>query len=326
MIDLNPFPLRILPRLKDHPALRSLRRQPRIWRDTSDFTSIDYGDIILVDNRWFLVVGYMREGRFGIDEQPKQWVPKVSDLETGESNILKLVFHETYSVKFGDLKVTCYRNPEKEAQVLELVRGNPAFMQGYSVLDDADNLVRILDVVQGNRMDKYLQRLGETHEEYFRVHLAGVLQRFLLSVQAIAYLHSHGLKHGDIRRDHIFVDWDSGHFSWIDFDYDFYLPERPYAMDLFGLGNCLLYIVGRRNFRGQDVLEDPELGEKVFSSLRVEDMSLLARDRVFNLQKIYPYIPDRLNAILMHFSAGTSVIYDTVSEFHDELADCVASL
>jgi len=89
MIDLSYFPLRILPRLKDHPAVRSLRRQPRIWRDTSDFSSIDYGDIILVDNRWFLVVGYMREGRFGIDEQPKQWVPKVNDLETGESNILQ---------------------------------------------------------------------------------------------------------------------------------------------------------------------------------------------------------------------------------------------
>ena len=123
MIDWSLFPLRILARLKEHPAIRGGRRQPKIWRDTSNFTSIDYGDIILVDNRYFLVTGYTREGRFGIDDQPKQWVPKVQDLETGESNILKLVFHETYKIRFGELEVTCYRSPEKEARVLELVRG-----------------------------------------------------------------------------------------------------------------------------------------------------------------------------------------------------------
>lgn len=326
MIDWSYFPYKILPRLQAHPAMRGFRRQPRVWRDTSEFSSIDYGDIIHVDNRYFLVVGYTREGRFGIDDQPKQWVPKSYDLETGESNIVKLVFHETYSIRLGDLQVKCYRSPEKEARVLELVRGNPAFMQGYSTLDDADNLVRILDVVPGKRLDKYLQNLGEDHLDYFENHLRSVLERFLVSMQGIMLLHSHGLKHGDIRRDHIFVNRNDGSFIWIDFDYDFYLPERPYAMDLFGLGNAFLYIVGRQNFRPQEILDNPEFGQKVFNTLRVEDMSLLAQDRVFNLKKLYPYIPDRLNNILLHFSAGTSVVYDTVAEFHDELAACIAAL
>ena len=326
MIDWSYFPLRVLPRLQNHPAMQSIKRQPRIWRDTSQFTSIDYGDIILVDNRYFLVVGYTREGRFGIDDQPKMWVPKVYDLETGESNILKLVFYETYSINLGELEVKCYRSPEKEARVLELVKDNPSFMQGYSVLDDADNLVRILDVVPGKRMDKYLQTLGEDHREYFENHMLSALQRFLVSVQAIAHLHAHGLKHGDIRRDHIFVNREDGRFQWIDFDYDFYLPERPYAMDLLGLGNVLLFIVGRQNYRPQDVLQNPEMGRKVFDSLYVEDLSLLAQDRIFNLKKLFPYIPDRLNDILLHFSAGTTVMYDTAVEFHDELATCLDSL
>ncbi len=326
MVDWSYFPLRILPRLQAHPAMQSIRRQPRIWRDTSNFTSIDYGDIVLVDNRYFLVVGYTREGRFGIDEQPKQWVPKVYDLETGELNILKLVFHETYSISLGELQVKCYRSPEKEARVIELVRGNPVFMQGYSALDDADNLVRILDVVPGKRLDTYLGYLGEDHREYFEKHLRSVLARFLVCVRGIALLHSHGLKHGDIRRDHIFVNREDDSFVWIDFDYDFYLPERPYAMDLLGLGNVLLYITGRQNFRGQDVLDNPEWGRRVFDTLCVDDMSLLARDRVFNLKKIYPYIPNCLNDILLHFSAGTTVMYDTVEEFHDELAACLDSL
>lgn len=71
--------------------MKNSRRQPRIFRNTSDFTRIDYGDIIHVDNRYFLLVGYTKEGRFGIDEQAKQWVPKVYNLETMDMNDLSLL-------------------------------------------------------------------------------------------------------------------------------------------------------------------------------------------------------------------------------------------
>ena len=110
-MDWSQFPEHILPRLQGHVAVRSMRRKPRLWADTSDFVNIDYGDVIHVDNRYLLVVGYTREGRFGVDEQPKQWVPKVYDLESEERNIVKLVFHETYSIRLGGLEVTCYRSP-----------------------------------------------------------------------------------------------------------------------------------------------------------------------------------------------------------------------
>lgn len=319
MVDWSRFPEHILPRLKKHPAMRSQRRQPRLCADTSDFVNIDYGDIIHVDNRYLLVVGYTREGRFGVDEQPKQWVPKVYDLVSGERNIVKLVFHERYMIRLGDLEVTCYRSPEKEAQVIELTRGNPSFMQGYAALDAVGNLVRILDIVNGRRLDKAVYSMGDSHLDYFENHLPDVLRRFLVSVESIVMLHSHGLKHGDIRRDHIFVDRSDGHFCWIDFDYDFYLPERPYAMDLFGLGNVLLFLLGQNTFRPTAVLENPVFGEKVFNSLDTGDLALVAQDRVFNLKKIYPYIPEPLNDILLYFSTGTDVMYDTVDEFCEDL-------
>lgn len=323
MVDWSRFPEHILPRLKDHVAVRSMRRQPRLWTDTSDFVNIDYGDVIHVDDRFLLVVGYTREGRFGVDEQPKQWVPKVYDLESEERNIVKLVFHETYSIRLGGLEVTCYRSPEKEARVIELTRGNPSFMQGYATLDEVGNLVRILDIVNGQRLDKEVFKMGESHLEYFENHLADVLRRFLVSVESIAMLHGHGLKHGDIRRDHIFVDRRDGHFVWIDFDYDFYLPERPYAMDLFGLGNVLLFLIGQQNFRPGDLVKNPEFGQKVFARITGDDLALVARDRIFNLQKIYPYIPDAVNDILLYFSAGTEVMYDTVDEFCADLRRAV---
>ncbi|MGB3210446.1 MAG: hypothetical protein WBB19_07035 [Desulforhopalus sp.] len=319
MVDWSQFPTHILPGLKSHNATRNLRRQPKIYRDTSDFTRIDYGDIIHVDNRFFLVVGYTKEGRFGIDEQPKQWVPKVYDLESGERKILKLVFHENFTLTLGELKVTCYRRPEKEGRVLDLVHGNAMFMQGYSVLDEAGNLVRILDIIRGTRLDTAIGRIDTDHDTYMSTHVEDILRRFLKSVEAIILLHHHGFKHGDIRRDHILIDRD-GHYRWIDFDYDFYLPERPFALDLIGLGNILLYILGRKNFRPIDVMQHPDMGERIVETLHINDLSLLSRDRVFNLTKLYPQLPKCFNDILLHFSVGTSVMYDTVTEFYDDLA------
>ncbi len=326
MVDWSAYPSQIIPRLQEHPVVRSIRRRPRIFSDTSNFTSIDYGDIIHVDNKYFLIIGYTREGRFGIEEQPKQWVPKVYNLETGETKILKLVFYETYKLMLGTMEVTCYRTPEKEAKVLELTQDNPYFMHGYAVPDDAGNLVRILEIIRGKRLDKYLDRLGETHQQYFENYLPSVLKRFLISVQSIAFLHEHGFKHGDIRRDHIYVDYENKNFIWIDFDYDFHLHERPFALDLIGLGNVLLYILGRKAFRPNDILTDPSLGMKVAETIEDDDMALLSRDRIFNLKKIYPYIPKKLNDILLHFSVGTTVMYDSAVEFYDDLAVATADL
>lgn len=319
MVDLTPFPEHLRTKLSGHPAIRSLRRKPRLHGDTSDFVKIDYGDVIHVDNRWFLVTGYTKEGRFGIEDQPKPWVPKVHDLESDQRLILKLVFHENYTVRFGGFDVTCYRTPEKEAKVIELTRGNHFFMQGYATLDDGGNLIRVLDIVDGKRLDHVVYKMGEDHRDYFENHLHGLLIRFLESAAAIGWLHRNSLNHGDIRRDHIFVDREYGHFCWIDFDYDYYLPERPGAIDLLGLGSVLLFLVGQQTFRANMLLKDPNFGDKVLQTINVNDLALLGRDRIYNLRKIYSYIPKPLNDILLHFSVGTNVIYDEVDEFCDAL-------
>ena len=102
--------------------------------------------------------------------------------------------------------------------------------------------------------------------------------------------------------------------------YDFYLPERPFALDLFGLGNILLFLVGRQTFRRHDVLTHPEMGEKILATITENDLSLLSQDRIYNMQKLFPYVPDALNNILLHFTVGAPLFYDTVDEFYDDLA------
>jgi len=323
---LNDIPQDIVALFKAHHVSKSLRRQPKVYTDTSNFTSIDYGDIIHIDGRYFLVTAYAVEGRFGVDDQPKQWVPKVHDLVSGQSLILKLVFHETFSVDIGNFTINCYRNPEKEARILEYTQGHERFMQGYSVEDDAGNLVRILDVVPGRRLDKHIYRHECSHEEYFYTYLPALLREFLACAQAIGFLHRGGFRHGDIRRDHIYVEYGTNLFRWIDFDYDFYLPERPFALDLFELGNLLMFLIVRGDCRERDFIEHHYIDEAFLSTISAEDYSLVSKTRIVNLQKIFPYIPVELNQICMHFSQKSSVWYDTADEFCVDLEKAVATL
>ncbi len=313
------FPDVIRRKAEEFLATRGSRKRPRFFLDTNEAMAIDYGDVVYVDGAYYLITGYEREGRFGIDDEPKYWVKRAVDLETGESRILKLIFYENFEISLGKLTITCYRNPEKEARVLELVRGDTRFMQGYGTLDEAGNLVRVIEIIRGTRLDKVVEATGGSHREYVEKDMAEILRKFHGSAQALGLLHEHGLKHGDVRRDHIYVETATGAYRWIDFDYDFYLPERPFALDLFGLGSILLYIAGRGNWRPYDVIQHPDLGEKAIDRLTTDDLSLLFRDRIMNLKKLFPYIPDELNNILLHFSAGTRVFYETVEEFTADL-------
>ncbi|MBI5558745.1 MAG: serine/threonine protein kinase [Deltaproteobacteria bacterium] len=321
---LKDLPEHIANLFRNHPVSSSIRRQPKVYTDTSNFSSIDYGDIIAADNRYFVVTGHTVEGRFGVDDQPKQWVPKVIDLESGVSHIIKLVFHEVFSVSVGAFTIPCYRSPEKEARILELTQDHVRFMKGRVAEDEAGNLVRILDIISGRRLDKHIFRNECTHREYFENYLPAILREYVECAKAIGFLHQAGFRHGDIRRDHILVEYGSGMFRWIDFDYEFYLPERPFALDLFELGNLLMYLVVRGNYHPKEISDDPLFGPRMLETLTPDDFSLLSRNRLVNLQKLFPYIPTPLNNIFMHFSQEASVWYDTVDELVEDVEQVVA--
>jgi hypothetical protein len=151
--------------------------------------------------------------------------------------------------------------------------------------------------------------------------MPGILHELLTSFEAIAFLHRAGEKHGDIRRDHILVESGTGVYKWIDFDLDYHQPEQPFGVDIFGLGNVLLYVAGMGIYTISEVYHSrPE----VFEKLREEDISAVIQNRICNLRKLIPYIPIRLNNILMHFSNGSEVFYDSVEELTDELKDYLA--
>ena len=60
--------------------------------------------------------------------------------------------------------------------------------------------------------------------------------------------------------------------------------------------------------------------------LTPSDFSLLHKSRLVNLKKLYPYIPPMLNNMLLHFSRGANVFYETVQEIVEDLNGYLESI
>jgi hypothetical protein len=306
--------------VKQYMPNLSLSDYGKIFTDTTEFMKIGAGDIISLDGMHYLVIRDEAERSFGI-EDPKYWVKRCLLLETGDRKILKLVFHERFPLELGQLKIDCYRSPEKEARILDLVRDDMRFMQGVTRRDENGNPVRILDVVSGGRLDAAVAAINAGHEEYFFQYFPDILKKYMESCRAVGFLHSHGETHGDIRRDHLWLEHNTGLYRWIDFDYTYDFEENPFGLDLFGLGSLLIFFVGKGLYT-LPALEEKGVSPDVISSIGDGDFSLLYRNRVVNLRKLFPWIPLELNNILMHFASSSEVFYETVDEFLQDLEPC----
>ncbi len=293
-------------------------KQVRIYSDTSDFYQIDYGDVVILEGRPYLIRNNEREGRFGIDEQQKYWVKRARDLTDGSTKILKLTFHERFQATVGGQKFDCFRSPRKEARILDIARGNTYFMQGFSVHDSAGNIVRILEYIRGKALPDSICGLGSSHEDYFLSHFPALLDNYTAMVEAIQFLHDHGEKHGDIRRDHILVEKETGRWIWIDFDFNYLHKENIFGYDLFGLGNILVYLAGRGDITVQDLMQ---ARSPAYDRITKDDLNIIFNNRVVNLRKVFPYIPESLNLMLLHFSLGANVFYEDTYQFLNDLRE-----
>lgn len=300
-----------------------LPKRFRIITDTSEFIRVAYDDIVVLDNSPFLIRHNQKEGRFGMDEQPKFWVKSAIDLTDGSKKIIKFVFHEQFQARIGNLFFDCARSSSKEARILNLVREHVNFMQGYSVQDTASNIVRVIDFIPGQTMADYACAEGMQHEEYFTACFPAILKEYIEAVQAILFLHQHNEIHGDIRRDHLLRDATANRLRWIDFDYAHAPHEKKFVHDLCGLGNILMYIAGGRDITTQ-VLKDEM--PHVRSAIAEDDYNIVFHNRIANLRKVFPYIPEALNRIFLHFSMGTKLYYDDTEQLLDDLVRAADAL
>jgi len=292
----------------------------KIFKDTSDFFRVEYGSVVVLDEKPFLILHNAKEGRFGLDDEEKFWVKRSVDLTDGSRKIIKLVFYEKFMANIAGIDFECFRSPKKEARILKLVGNHKNFMHGYAVEDENGNIVRVLDVVNGKPLHIHLQNLECDHQAYFYKLFPDILSKYIECIKAIKFLHENGEKHGDIRRDHIFIDRDSGDFRWIDFDYNYRQRENIYSYDLFGLGNILIFLTGMGDVMMTDLKKQ---NHPALSLLTDDDVNIVFHNRVANLKKIYPYIPETLNSALMHFSSGANRFYDNTGQLLEDLEEFI---
>jgi hypothetical protein len=287
-------------------------------KNTADFFRVDYDDVVILDAEPYLVRNNEREGRFGIDDEQKFWVKRALNLLNGEVKILKWLFRERFQAKIGNLIFECVRSPQKEARILELVHGRPEFMQGRTVLDSSGNQLHVLDYIKGKTLAQLTLEMGRDHEDFFYNYYPALLDEYIKIVEAIRFLHENNEKHGDIRRDHIIKDLSTGRYRWIDFDFNYQHGESRFGYDLFGLGNVLLFITGRGDITTYRLRRDaPHLLDRITE----DDVNIVFQNRVCNLKKIYPYVSEKLNRVLMHFSISTPIYYEETKELLEDLRE-----
>ncbi|MBU8932855.1 MAG: hypothetical protein KOO62_02500 [candidate division Zixibacteria bacterium] len=285
--------------------------------DTSDCMRIQRGDIVRIEGIDLLIKGNRYETRFGIEHQPKYWVFGAIDMKTNEHKILKTVFYEEFNVHIGVFKIHCYRSPQKEADVLQLVNGDMRFMQGYTLFDSSGNNVRVIDFIRGKSLFNHVYELDNSHEQYFHEDLPSILHKLTDCLEAIALLHQHDTCHGDIRNDHILIDSSTGQYRWIDFD----LNQNVADFDVWSIGNIISYAVGKGINSFANVLRNKKFSDEVKSSLTGDDASAFYEYRIMNLKKLFPYIPPKLDRVLNHFVAHPTETYSSMEKLIEDYVD-----
>lgn len=285
--------------------------------NTENYMNIYRGQILKLADREFFIMGDVAEPRFGMQDQPKYWVKRTVDMDTGEIKLIKLVFHEEFTAHIGPIRIPCFRSPEKEGRVLEVTRGDERFMTGTTIMDSAGNPVRVIDWIYGDNIYTRIMNLEIGHEEYFHSMCPDILRNLIGMIDAIQFLHNYGLCHGDIRNDHIYIDSDLGCYRWIDFD----LTQNFGDYDLWSLGNVIQFVTGKGKISFHEVKESNKFSEKIKNSLNAADGAAFLKYRIMNLRKVYGYIPEKLNEILMRFALGTKTFYDTATQMKNDLAE-----
>ena len=297
----------------------------QVFTDTSAYTKIYRGHIIRLGSRDFVVRGDVYEPRFGMKDQPKFWVKRVWDLESGHPMIMKLKFLEAFVANIGKMRVPCFRSPEKEGAVLLLVQGDRRFMQGITLFDDVNNPIRLLDFIPGMTLYEKLYDWDIGHEDYYYQHLPSILRQLIPCFEAIEMLHVHHLCHGDIRNDHIIIDEATGDYRWLDFDL-WQEMDGFEICDVWGLGNVLQYVIGKGLNPFYSIRKSGMFSPEVVASLDLSDAGVFLSYRLMNLKKIYPYISPKLNGILMRFSIGAESNYETVFDLIGDLQEAMRGL
>jgi hypothetical protein len=80
-----------------------------------------------------------------------------------------------------------------------------------------------------------------------------------------------------------------------------------------------MFLVGKGDVSPRDLKKQ---GHPGIADIDEEDLNIIRTNRVANLRKIYPYIPECLNRVLLHFSKGAKWFYENTGQLLMDLEAC----
>ena len=152
---------------------------------------------------------------------------------------------------------------------------------------------------------------------YSSKRFPGILKSFMECIEAIRFIHQHGDKHGDIRRDYIPIDRPTrstaGSISTlINGTGKIFTVTISLASVTFWYFWPVREICWFRNWRKKP----PSL-----AGTQARGCHIVFNNRVANLKKIYHYILKTLNRVLMHFLKNTYWFYEHSAQLLDDLGE-----
>jgi hypothetical protein len=101
-------------------------------------------------------------------------------------------------------------------------------------------------------------------------------------------------------------------------------PYKPFtAFDVWSLGNVLQFVTGMGPTTFHDIRTGGRFPSDIMESLKTTDASAFHHYRLMNLKKVYPYLSERLNAVLLRFSLGAKDPYWALSELMSDLGEAI---
>jgi hypothetical protein len=81
----------------------------------------------------------------------------------------------------------------------------------------------------------------------------------------------------------------------------------------------MLYATGMGFHELNMIIDDTEKYGELINNINANDFSIMYKSRLMNLQKVFPYIPESLNNILLHFAKGSDIFYEHIDEVLEDM-------
>ena len=281
---------------------------------------MDYDDVVILGGVPYFVRNNEREGRFGLEDEPKFWVKRSINLLTGETEGPEVGLQGALRGQDREPRVRMRAEPPEGGAD----PGTGPRQGGFHAGDDGAGLRRppASHPRLHPRQDALPDRAhcsGQDHEDFFYDHFPIVLDEYVGIVEAIRFLHQSGEKHGDIRRDHLIKDETTGRYRWIDYDFNYRHGESRFAYDLFGLGNILVFITGRGDVTTNRLLAAGARHPGPADRRRCEHRVPQPRRQSEKDLSLHPRIPEPGAACI--FPRGPQVYYETTEELLEDLGE-----